>query len=387
MLLLALMLATAPATLPEVQERLEKERTAARQLAARESSLLGKLADLERQIEVGARALRAAQVRLRSANDRSRTAEERAAEAETQLAAKADVLGPRLLARYKLGREGYLRFLLGARSIGDILHRRRLFDALLESDLDALADLRFQAEGAKAARDEFAAAKAELTASVQLESDRRSTLESRIEQQRRVLASVQQERSLHDEAVRELEAASQDLNSKLGELSDRKRPLLAPEVRLEGPSIRKSRGKLFFPVPAGTIEVHFGRAVDPRFGTVTLQKGIDVRAKAGAPVHAVWPGKVVHSGWFKGYGNLLIVDHGHGMFSLMAHLDTLERAVGELIHKGDQIGTVGETGSLKGPYLYFELRDGQTPLDPERWLSKRRKPPALVAGNKGAGSP
>ena len=112
-----------------------------------------------------------------------------------------------------------------------------------------------------------------------------------------------------------------------------------------------------------------------------------MRAQTGSPVYAVWPGKVVHAGWFKGYGNLLIVDHGHGFFSLMAHLDTLERAVGEILRKGDQIGTVGETGSLKGPYLYFELRDGQTPLDPERWFSRRRKPPALIAGNKGAGSP
>jgi septal ring factor EnvC (AmiA/AmiB activator) len=384
MWLLALILAASPATLPEVQERLEKERNVARLLAARESSLLGKLADLERQIEVGARSLRAAELRLRGANARLQSAEENAQRAEAQLKLKTDVVGPRLLARYKLGREGYLRFLLGARSIGDVLHRKRLFDALLEADLDALADLRFQAQGAKAARDEFKSAKAELQASVQLEADRRASLEARIEQQRRVLVSVQQEKGAHDEAVRELEAASQSLNAKLGELSDKKPAMIAPEVRLDGPSIRKSRGKLLFPVPRGAIEVRFGRAVDPRFGTVTLQKGIDVRAETGSPVYAVWAGKVVHAGWFKGYGNLLIVDHRHGFFSLMAHLDTLDRAVGDILRKGDQIGTVGETGSLKGPYLYFELRDGQTPLDPERWFARRRKPPALIAGNKGS---
>jgi septal ring factor EnvC (AmiA/AmiB activator) len=67
----------------------------------------------------------------------------------------------------------------------------------------------------------------------------------------------------------------------------------------------------------------------------------------------------------------------------MAHLDSLERAVGEAIHAGDEVGTVGDTGSLKGAYLYFELRDRQKPLDPERWLSRVRKGPPLLAGTKG----
>jgi septal ring factor EnvC (AmiA/AmiB activator) len=68
-------------------------------------------------------------------------------------------------------------------------------------------------------------------------------------------------------------------------------------------------------------------------------------------VRAVWDGRVVHAGWFKGYGNLMIVDHGNGIFSLMAHLDQLERAVGDSIRAGDEVGTVGDTGSLKGAYL------------------------------------
>src|SRR5262249_32356368 len=158
--------------------------------------------------------------------------------------------------------------------------------------------------------------------------------------------------------------------------------LVTPEIQLRA-SIRKARGKLSFPLPAGRIEAHFGRRTDPRFGTVTIHQGIDVRAPLGTPVHAVWDGKVAHAGWFKGFGNLLIIDHGDPIFSLMAHLDQLEKAVGDEIHAGDEVGPVGETGSLNGAYLYFELRDGQKPLDPERWLSRNRKAPALLAGAKG----
>jgi septal ring factor EnvC (AmiA/AmiB activator) len=142
------------------------------------------------------------------------------------------------------------------------------------------------------------------------------------------------------------------------------------------------RRKLLFPVESGRIEARFGRSVDERYGTVTLQRGIDVRCDEGTPVRAIHAGRIVHAGWFHGYGNLIIVDHGEGYFSLMAHLGTLARAKGDDVRRGDVVGTVGDSGSLKGTYLYFELRQGQTPLDPEQWLSRPRK--ARGASSAGA---
>ena len=144
--------------------------------------------------------------------------------------------------------------------------------------------------------------------------------------------------------------------------------------------VSKLRGKLLFPVESGTIEARFGRAVDERWSTVTVRRGIDLRCEAGTQVRVIHAGRVVHSGWFHGYGNLLIVDHGDGYFSLMAHLGTLARATGDEVRRGDVVGTVGDSGSLKGAYLYFELREGQTPLDPELWLSRPRRRATPVAG-------
>jgi septal ring factor EnvC (AmiA/AmiB activator) len=371
-----------------IPQRLDKERAAARQLAGREAGLLGRLAEQERQVEIESRAVRAAQQRLRTATTRLADSDAKSAAAGAQLAQATFALGPRLTARYRLGREGYLRFLLGARSIGEVLRRKRLFNALLEADLDALAVLRFAADGAKAARDELAASRLELALSAQAESDRRAALEVKVVQQKRMLVSVQQERAVHEQAVRELEEAARALSGKLSDLGKSSAPVEAvrkPDV--DQTPVRKARGKLVFPVERGRVEVRFGRTLDPHFGTVTLQRGLDIRAPQGTPVHAVWPGKVVHAGWFKGYGNLLIVDHGDGIFSLAAHLDALEKAVGDEVAAGDEVGTVGDTGSLKGPYLYFELRDGQKPLDPERWLSRVRKPASLVAAGKGAKAP
>jgi len=340
--------------------------------------VLGRLADLERQIEVETRALRAAEARLRAAGERLAAAEENARKAQDQLDRAAEGMRPRLLARYKAGREGYVRILLGASNITDLLRRSRLLNALLRADLESLTVLRDQSRAAKAARKEVAVALGEEDLSVKAEAERRAALQRRVDEQRVLLASIQGERGLHDQTVHELEEAEKELASKLAEIGSRE-----PGAPRKG-TIRRARGRLPFPVEQGRIEVRFGRAIDPRFGTVTLQTGIDVRAPLGAPVRAVWSGKVAHAGWFRGFGNLLIVDHGSGMFSLMAHLDQLHKAVGEPVKAGEEVGTVGETGSLKGPYLYFELRDGQRPLDPERWLRRSRRVPALLAGAKGA---
>ena len=394
-----------PAAAAEQQRlgaRLAEERQLASSLASKETTLLGRLTELERQIEVEGRALRAAQVKLKASSGRLAAAEQQANQAEAALSSATDRLGPRLLARYRLGREGYLRFLLGSRSIGDILRRKRLFTALLESDFAALTDLRQQAAVAAAARDERKAAQQELAQSAAGEQEKRAALDVRVSVQRRTLAGVQQEKAAHEQAARELEQAAKALGARLDELAKggaAKGPAKpgkpdAPPAKDDPaaggklvaslgprpvePALKTVRGKLLFPVEAGRIEARFGRTLDKRFGTVTLQRGVDIRSPEGTPVHAVHGGAVAHSGWFRGYGNLVILDHGGGWFSLYAHLASLDRAVGEQVSRGDALGTVGDTGSLKGSYLYFELREGQKPLDPEKWLGRTRKPGPLA---------
>ena len=385
MIALVLLLAVAPADQAQQAEqdaaavlsaaaqreraaRLAKEREMAAQLAGREATLLGQLAEAEREVDVETRASRAAQARLRAAEFRVAVAEKKSRAADAESRAALDRAAPRLFARYRLGREGYLGFLLGAQSIPDLLRRRRALDALLQADLEVLARLRTHSLAAKAARDELAGVRDEVARGSAEEADKRATLEARALQQRRLLAAAQEDRAMHEQAVRELEQAAGALTGELRALQQQP----AAVGPIDEP-IAKFRGKLPFPLETGRIEAHFGRSVDDRFGTVTMRRGIDVRSPEGAPVRAIHAGRVAHSGWFHGYGNLLIIDHGDGYFSLMAHLGTLARAKGDEVHRGDVIGTVGDSGSLKGAYLYFELRQGQTPLDPELWLSRPKR--------------
>ena len=130
------------------------------------------------------------------------------------------------------------------------------------------------------------------------------------------------------------------------------------------------RGRLPRPA-AGAIEVPFGKVVNPRFKTVTVHNGVELGAPASAEVRAVAPGRVVHAGWFKGYGNLVIVDHGEGFHTLVGHLASMTTAMGEEVAVGTLLGTVGDTGSLRGPSLYLEIREQGRPVDPRAWLAPR----------------
>jgi septal ring factor EnvC (AmiA/AmiB activator) len=126
-------------------------------------------------------------------------------------------------------------------------------------------------------------------------------------------------------------------------------------------------GSLCLPA-SGPITSRYGQKVHPKFGTVIMQNGIEIGAVAGAPVRAVAPGTVRFADWFRGYGNLVIIDHGGGWFTLYAHLANINVSVGQQVGKNKVIGSVGDTGSMTGANLYFEVRHHQQPQDPAAWL-------------------
>jgi murein DD-endopeptidase MepM/ murein hydrolase activator NlpD len=129
-------------------------------------------------------------------------------------------------------------------------------------------------------------------------------------------------------------------------------------------------GSLDWPVD-GEIVASFGRAVHPVYRTEIVNNGIDIAAPRGTPVRAVGAGEVVYADWNGGYGLMLILDHEGGYYSIYAHLERTAAAVGQRVAKGAVVGTVGESGSLTGPRLHFEIRQEGRAVDPIQWLRDR----------------
>ena len=131
--------------------------------------------------------------------------------------------------------------------------------------------------------------------------------------------------------------------------------------------IRSVQGALGWPVGGKVVET-FGRQVDPKFSTITFNNGLKIAAAPGTEVRAIFPGTVLFSQWFKGYGNLIILDHGNRVFSLYGNLKSLSVAVGDKVRAGQAIAGVGESEEAQLGYLYFEIRQDNKPEDPQKWL-------------------
>ena len=191
-----------------------------------------------------------------------------------------------------------------------------------------------------------------------------------------LLARVRDERAYHERMVGELSEAAKRLEAFVRELQERQRRLAKvppPKPGVETPStgFGTLRGRLPWPTD-GKIVAAFGAQVHPRFGTRTFRSGVDIEAAQGTEVGAVYAGHVIYTGWFKGYGNLIILDHGGEYFTLYAHVAEILVKEGEDVRQGQRIGSVGDTGSLTGPRLYFEVRYQGKPQDPEQWLRQTR---------------
>jgi septal ring factor EnvC (AmiA/AmiB activator) len=138
------------------------------------------------------------------------------------------------------------------------------------------------------------------------------------------------------------------------------------DVRLD---VKRFRGLLPMPA-AGDVAVPFGDRRDPRFGTVLPHHGWDVAAGFGEPVFAVFDGRVVWAAWFRGYGLMVVLDHGGGVHSVYGHLSVIAVAQGDDVAKGQPLGRVGDTGPLGGASLYFEMREAGRATDPAAWIAR-----------------
>jgi septal ring factor EnvC (AmiA/AmiB activator) len=177
-----------------------------------------------------------------------------------------------------------------------------------------------------------------------------------------LLASVRKEKSSYEKMLKELKESSKRLLEVIKESEK------GDTYRAKGFSGLK--GKLSWPAE-GKIAIPYGSQKDPQFNTPVFRSGIFIQTADDISAKAVYTGKVVFAEWFKGYGQLMIVNHGDGYHTLYGSLSEIFSKVGDIINVGQIIGRVGNAGILNAPGLYFEVRYKGKPLDPLQWLRKR----------------
>jgi murein hydrolase activator len=241
-----------------------------------------------------------------------------------------------------------------------------------EANLEHLKALSREAEEKRAhlasLKKERSKEKASLTQEHRTRSDLLAKLSKEIHSQRQELTTLQKDERRLAQLVKRL---SKMVSEKTAKAAKKSGPGLinreVPDASLADIAFRKLKGKLRLPVK-GELTGRFGQA---RVGGGPSWKGLFIRAAQGQEVRAVADGMVVFADWLRGFGNLIILDHGSDYMSLYSNNESLYKQVGERVKAGDSLGTVGNTGGQEEPGLYFELRHKSVAFDPMTWMNSR----------------
>jgi len=359
--------------LQQTQKQLREERERAAAARARETSLLAELEEIERRLAGKQRDAARLEARIKQAQNDVTMFRGEISRLERHRAGQINALAKRLRAMYRVHAQGGALpvILSGDDPVTRAIAVRHLaslaaLDARLIQEYRVTSDRLADRKSKEEAQQQELAGLHEDAKREQAEVDRE------VAKRRVILAKVRDERAYHERMVGELTEASHRLEAFIRELQAKQRKLARvppPKGGIETPAVGFGtlKGRLPWPTE-GKIVTGFGAQVHPRFGTRTFRNGVDIEAAVGREVLAVHGGHVIYTGWFKGYGNLIIVDHGNEYYTLYAHIADIEAKEGDDVRQGQRIGTVGDTGSLAGPRLYFEVRYQGRPQDPEQWL-------------------
>jgi septal ring factor EnvC (AmiA/AmiB activator) len=345
--------------LKDVGRSLVRERKVLERLQEKSGTLLQTLSEIDAELAAAREDLRQAEERMGEMEKELVRHQEMQEQANLSLTERRKRLRVRLRTLYKMGDVGWMNLVFGAESVDAGLERIRFLRRLAQSDRELIAETRRQREVLKVAERNIREQKTRQQEFTRQVLQRREEAEEARARQMDALKLIHREEALHKRSIRELRAARRRLAGVVKAIEGK---------RSVAKGFRSWRGRLPPPVAGAKVEVPYGLRVDPRFGTKTRHQGVDIRAKEGAQVRAVYPGKVAFAEPFQGYGLLVILDHGGGYYTLYAHLGRFMVKKGDKVQKGKTIGTLGSTGSLKGPYLYFEVRSGGKAVDPQKWV-------------------
>jgi len=269
----------------------------------------------------------------------------------------------RLVALYKGADAGFIRILFAGIPPAKIAEEYDFLGRIVQKDRQLLNDYRTNLARLEEARIQLKNLHDEQKEAMAAVRDEEANIAQARKLKTHLLSQVRSDRESLAAQLRELEEKAQRLSDLVKKLESEK----PREYSQKSGLFAAQKGRLPWPA-AGKIRTGFGLGRHPELGTEYDSHGLEIGVGADKPVSAVAEGKVIFASWFKGYGNLLILDHGDSFYTLYAQTSRLLKKVGDRVSAGEQIAFSGYEGNEN---LYFEVREGRTPLDPTKWLIPR----------------
>jgi murein hydrolase activator len=353
-----------------VHSRLRQARSDLASISRKEKSVLEEFDAAEEALNRARRQVRATRGEMADLDAKIDEIEARSRELEAALDNGEAYAAKRLSALYKLNWLGRIHLLATAESFFDFVHRRSSLQRILAQDDALLEVLNNDKIALESLLTQLNAKKAEKRSLELTLKDRIGSLSDRQERRRILLEKIRGEKKLEIAALSALKEAAADLDTAVMRIE--------PSVPKSAPSVKNKsddktfdayKGLLSWPVK-GKIISFFGPHRNKEYAVTNFQSGINIRAERGEPIRCVADGYTIFSNWFKGFGNMMIIDHGDHYYTVYAHLEEVFKVKGDRVEKNEVIATVGDSGSLMGPALHFEVRYHGKPVDPMRWIRK-----------------
>lgn len=280
---------------------------------------------------------------------------------ESERADQYAALGQQLAALYRLGPTPQLKLLLNQGDPAELDRMQAYLNRLTEARNRRLSDIARLDTALADTQNELNERQVRLDALADELEEQSAQLAQRTAERRSVVSNLDDRYGSEEERLADLNQSREEAERVL-------RNIQAEMAKLAEPSptthIVSTQGDLPWPVQ-GSISSNFNHRDGVHYN------GIVIQASAGTPVTAVHTGRVVFADWMRGFGNLLIIDHGDQIMTLHAHLQQFSVRPGQQVNRGDEIGRVGDSGGQARAALYFEVRRGGEPINPQRWIARR----------------
>lgn len=351
--------ATTEAEIAAVKEELAERLKAIEERSSKLNSTERQLRDLEIKTAEIAGSLRQTQTELKQTNEEIANSEQRRKELQQQQKQQMTLLEDQLVSAYMNGNHDFLKMLLNQQNPGQFERMLSYYQYFNAARVEEIEAIRRTQEEIAALTEELKQQQSQLASLQQQQQEQRAQLEQQQHRQEDKLAELQRQQREDRSRVNQLEQSREQLEQVLSAIET----ALAQQkdVRLVG--LQAVKSQLRWPTE-GEVKRLFGKR---REGPVDW-KGILIEGNNGQPVRSIADGRVVYADWLRGFGLVIVVDHGKSYMSLYGHNQTITKAVGDKVRKDEEIALMGQSGSRTSPALYFEIRHQGRPQNPSQWI-------------------
>ena len=343
----------------DLAKQVDKYRKQIKDMGNQVESLLTKVNTLQQDESVARQELTVLELQNKKIQENINVLDDNIKDEQVKIAELSEQMKGRLLDMYKYGEAGTMRMMFASRSVFEAVETAHLLNLVTQRDEEILSQLQSRVQNLDLSRQTMNEQQTRLQEKTEAVQTQRNKYKLSIKETNSFINSIKKKKALAEKAAIEAEQAQKQAGRMIAELQ-----------RKRSKSYVTGKGSMFDWPVRGQLASLYGNRRHPILKRQILHSGIDIAAPNGTPVKAAAPGEVIYDGWLRGYGRVVVLDHGRGYSTLYAHLSASLVKEGQVVKNGAVIARVGKTGNTTGYHLHFEVRVFGTPANPIKYLKR-----------------